>query len=299
MRIIESSVPGLVEKDRAMWLLAERAVLTSSVCNEEEARTGLYDRRPLAALRLLDQWIFDNYGKTDGLHKMAVPDGAEHLMQEILIGEKVCAALRMSRTADHLYEFVSDMEKVKLTLREWRGARAKGFAAEGAEVKVQDDPWPFVLYMTGHPALGLRKVGLTKAGRLELWRQRGWVTVDLKRFESGAELKVAEDLAKYRLDQLGARGTPLMESLFSNLAADGRTEMYDAGAFLGDLGELLGDGLGAQLGELPRLEPLWITEPRTAAAFKATANRDNFAAAAKAVDTRATNKPQPGPQEAQ
>ena len=299
MRIIESSIPGLVDKDRAMWLLAERAVLTSSVCNEEAARTDLYDRRPLAALDLLNSWIHENSGEKVGLHEMVVPEGAEPLMREILIGEKVCAALHMSRTADHLFEFVSDMEKVKLALREWRGARATGFAAEGTKVEVADDPWPFVLYMIGHPALGIRKVGLTKAGRLELWRQRGWVTVDRRRFTTGAELKVAEDLAKFRLDQLGARGTPLMESLFSNLAANGRTEMYDAGAFMGDLGELLGAGLGTQLSELPRLEPLWITDPRTAAAFKATANRDNAAVAAKAVITQAKNKSQQGPKEAQ
>lgn len=287
MRITESSIPGAVENDAALWLLTERSVLTSLVCTEEERRVGLYDRRPLAALDFLGRWIFEKYGENDGLQTMKVPEGAASLKQEIEIGEKVCDALRMSRTADTPTEFAEDMVKVQLALREWRGARATGFAPGGIKVEVPDDPSPFALYMIGHPALGIRKVGMTKADRLDLWRQRGWVLLDLKRFDTSDKLKSAEDLAKYRLDQMGARGTPLMEAIFSNLDGNGRTEMYDAAAFAGKLDELLGGWVRQKLGNSPPMVPLWITEPRSAAAVKATANRDNHAIAAKAVATRA------------
>lgn len=115
MRLVDSSEPGAVSRDQAMWLLHERVVLTTSVCRELRRCEGNYvDSRARAALDLLRRWIGDHYEANvethakDGLDKMVVPYGAESLMTEIRIGSEVCEALAMLWTADTQSEFAGD-----------------------------------------------------------------------------------------------------------------------------------------------------------------------------------------------
>ena len=109
MRLVRSSVPGAVERDQAIWLLAERAVLTRMVCCElRDADIGGNCRRPHVALSQLLRWINENLGKfvriearaDDGIDQMVVPAGYEQLLVEIRAGAQVCRALFMLSTAD-------------------------------------------------------------------------------------------------------------------------------------------------------------------------------------------------------
>lgn len=119
MRLIDSSEPGAVSRDQAMWLLHERVVLTTSVCRELRRCNGEYvDSRARAALDLLRRWIgahwppeLETHAK-DGLDKMVVPYGAEHLMTEIRIGSEICDALAMLWTADTQSEFKGDSARI-------------------------------------------------------------------------------------------------------------------------------------------------------------------------------------------
>jgi len=120
--------------------------------------------------------------------------------------------------------------------------------------------------------LQLRKVGVTVATRLETWRRRGWTVVEAIAFGDEPSLRTAERLALTRLDQMSARSTPHMKAVFSNLADDGRTEMYDPIAFDGNLSRLLGADMGTDLGDSPALPPSWISDPRRHAAQKAWTN---------------------------
>ena len=88
LRLVESSGPGDVERDTAVRLLAERAVLTRAICRELEEASGKFaGRRPSIALTLLLQWIWQNFPEcvrvephpSDGIDRMIVPDGCEAL----------------------------------------------------------------------------------------------------------------------------------------------------------------------------------------------------------------------------
>ena len=62
MRLVASSDPGAVERDRAWWLLRERVVLTTAVCHELRRTNGDYtDGRARAALDLLRRWVGERY----------------------------------------------------------------------------------------------------------------------------------------------------------------------------------------------------------------------------------------------
>jgi len=119
MRLVGSSYPGDVERDTAVRLLAERAVLTRAVCRELlEAGGGFADRRPLVALAFLLRWIQENLPESlliqpavggpyqrepypgDGMDRMVVPDGCQDLLEEIRDGAQVAQALFMLMTAD-------------------------------------------------------------------------------------------------------------------------------------------------------------------------------------------------------
>ncbi len=126
MRMIDSSEPGEVSRDQAMWLLYERVVLTTSVCRELRRCQGEYvDSRARAALDLLRRWIRDRYEfnvethAMDGLDKMVVPYGAEHLMTEIRIGSEVCEALAMLWTADTQGELASDSARIAELMKKY------------------------------------------------------------------------------------------------------------------------------------------------------------------------------------
>jgi hypothetical protein len=120
MRLVGSSNPGDVERDTAVRLLAERAVLTRAVCQELiDAGGGFADRRPCVALSFLLQWIEGKLPESlqvrtaagglyqreprasDGIDQMAVPAGCEDLLQEIRDGARVGDALSMLLTADN------------------------------------------------------------------------------------------------------------------------------------------------------------------------------------------------------
>lgn len=119
MRLVESSGPGDVERDTAVRLLAERAVLTRAVCQELVQAGGRFtDRRPCVALYFLLEWIRRNLPDclqyraaagnlcerepraSDGLGEMVVPPGCEDLLQEIRDGADVGDGLGMLLTAD-------------------------------------------------------------------------------------------------------------------------------------------------------------------------------------------------------
>jgi hypothetical protein len=119
MRLVESSNPGDVERDTAVRLLAERAVLTRAVCRElVECSGGYAERRPCVALFFLFRWIHENLPESlevhaaagnvylreprasDGIDRMAVPPGCEELVQEIRDGAQVGDALAMLLSAD-------------------------------------------------------------------------------------------------------------------------------------------------------------------------------------------------------
>lgn len=127
MRLIESSEPGDVERDRAVRLLAERAVLTRAVCQELVEGGGRFaERRPCVALHFLLEWIRRNLPDclqyraaagnvcerepraSDGLDGMAVPRGCEELLQEIRDGAGVGDALGMLLTADNALQVKND-----------------------------------------------------------------------------------------------------------------------------------------------------------------------------------------------
>jgi hypothetical protein len=109
MRLVRSSIPGAVERDTALRLLAERAVLTRTVCCElRDADLQHADRRSQTALSLLLIWIQENLPESvrveprpeDGLDQMIIPDGCQAVLREIRAGAHVGEALFMFLTAD-------------------------------------------------------------------------------------------------------------------------------------------------------------------------------------------------------
>ena len=125
MRLIESTVPGEVERSDAIHLLSERAVLTRAVCREliDEAHRGERSWRVQSALTLLLRWVDRHFpGSEDlylnadrGLDRMVVPGGCLEVMQEIRDGAQVAVALAWSYTADAC-DLESDLERLRETL---------------------------------------------------------------------------------------------------------------------------------------------------------------------------------------
>lgn len=129
LKLVRSSLPGEVERDRDITLLTERAVLTRMVCRElADSDIGGYDRRPITALHQLLKWVFDNqrshvHGEPradDGLDCMVVPKGLEALFSEIKAGAEVCNALFMLTTADTGLQVNSDRARIKDRLSAYR-----------------------------------------------------------------------------------------------------------------------------------------------------------------------------------
>ncbi len=143
MRLVESSVPGAVERDAALRLLSERAVLTRMLCRElAEARGRLPDRRVSTALSILLIWIGRAFPHpsgweprpTDGLDKLAVSEEGGGLLAEVRDGALVADALYLYMYAD------STADKAVLSER-----LASYWTKHGAAVRPPwfiDDKWP-------------------------------------------------------------------------------------------------------------------------------------------------------------
>ena len=123
IRLVHSSVPGAVERDAALSLLSERAILTRMLCRElAEAKGRLPDRRASTALSILLSWIAQNFPESvrvephpsDGLDRMAIPEEGQHLLAEVRAGAQVGEAFFMFMTADNSIAFEQD----KAVLRE-------------------------------------------------------------------------------------------------------------------------------------------------------------------------------------
>ena len=122
MKLVRSSVAGAVERDQAIRLLTERAVLTRMVCRELlESDLGGADRRPETALYQLLRWINDNQAAhirveaqaDDGIDHMVVPDDYQDLVAEIRNGAQVCKALSLFMTADNQLQGDSDRALIR------------------------------------------------------------------------------------------------------------------------------------------------------------------------------------------
>lgn len=143
MRLVASSKPGAVERDGAIYLLTERAVLTRAVCRELQESAGDYgSRRPRAALTMLLQWIWAYFPKAvrvspralDGLDGMVVPDDCKSLLEEIRAGVLVCEDLFMLTTADSGLDWDQDMKSLKKSLTEYWRAHRKAVKPPGYHV---------------------------------------------------------------------------------------------------------------------------------------------------------------------
>jgi hypothetical protein len=145
MRLIGSSIPGAVERDAALRLLSERAVLTRMLCRELlDAKAHLPDRRAVTALSMLLGWIALNFPESvrvephasDGLDRMVVPEGGQKLHAEVLDGSQVAESLSFLMTADTTRQSAQD----EAVLRE---RLASYWAKHGVAVR---PPW----FVDGH-----------------------------------------------------------------------------------------------------------------------------------------------------
>ena len=120
-----------VDRDQALWLLAERAVLTRAVCRELQDSGGeFYGRRPFRALAQLLEWVHSNFPESGpsprcGLDAMVVPEDCQDLLREIRDGAEVCAALDMLTTADNALEEEGDKEAIARKLAAYWEAHAQ------------------------------------------------------------------------------------------------------------------------------------------------------------------------------
>lgn len=127
--LAESSQPGAVDRDRAIYLLTERAVLTRSICQElRDAASNDFDgRRISVALGLLLRWVNENLPQSvrvephpsDGIDQMVVPEMCQELLQEIRAGAEVGEALFMLYTADTPSQARGDRERIKERLENY------------------------------------------------------------------------------------------------------------------------------------------------------------------------------------
>ncbi len=123
-RVVHSSEPGAVERDRAIWLLTDRAILTRLVCRELLEATQRTGRRPVAALDFLLAWVNQHFASfvhvephaRDGLESMVVPQGCETVYEEVVDGTEVCEALFMAMTADSPNALKRDLERLDAVL---------------------------------------------------------------------------------------------------------------------------------------------------------------------------------------
>lgn len=132
MELVGSSHSGDVERDIAVRLLAERAILTRAVCRELAESNGSFaDRRPCVALYFLLRWIRetlpeslqiktasgDLYNReprpSDGLDRMVVPSGCAALLEELRAGASVGDALSRLLTADNPMEASYDKATIQ------------------------------------------------------------------------------------------------------------------------------------------------------------------------------------------
>jgi hypothetical protein len=128
-RLIASSNPGEVDRDEAIYLLTERALLTRMVCQELLGAQGdFFTRRPRAALGMLLTWILKHFPESvaiepharDGIDAMTVPDDCQQLLQEIHDGASVCEALFMLTTADTSSEVEHDQKQLREALEKYQ-----------------------------------------------------------------------------------------------------------------------------------------------------------------------------------
>lgn len=127
-RLVNSSKPGQVERDQAIRLLTERAVLTRALCRELlEADERFNDRRSGTALSLLLQWVVQNLPQSvrvephpsDGIDSMAVPEDCRELLREIHDGAQVGEALFMLMTADNSLQADGDRARIRKRLDDY------------------------------------------------------------------------------------------------------------------------------------------------------------------------------------
>jgi hypothetical protein len=117
MKLVSSSEPGAVERDAAIGLLVDRAILTRMVCVElRDGDVAFAHRRSRQALGQLLFWIGNHQrewmrgepGADESIDQMRVPSGYEPLLEEIKAGAKVCNALFRLFTADNGLQAESD-----------------------------------------------------------------------------------------------------------------------------------------------------------------------------------------------
>ena len=128
-RVVHSSEPGAVERDRAIWLLTDLSGADSDPARmpralEATQRTG---RRPVAALDFLLAWVNQHFASfvhvephaRDGLESMVVPQGCETVYEEVVDGTEVCEALFMAMTADSPNALKRDLERLDVVLGDY------------------------------------------------------------------------------------------------------------------------------------------------------------------------------------
>ena len=137
MRLVHSSEAGAVERDQAISLLTDRAILTRMVCRElAESDLDSFDRRPRAALHLLLRWIAEHQSEhvrgepraDNGLDQMVVPDGYQDIVAELKSGAQVCNALFMLYTADTSVQADHDRAVIKTRLAAYQDQHSRPVA---------------------------------------------------------------------------------------------------------------------------------------------------------------------------
>ena len=137
-RLVNSSQPGAVERDHAVQLLAERAVLTRALCRELLDSDGRFNhRRPSIALSLLLQWVARNLPESvrvephpaDGIDSMVAPDDCQELLREIRDGAQVGEALFMLLTADNSLQADGDRAVIQKRLSAYWANHSSAAAA--------------------------------------------------------------------------------------------------------------------------------------------------------------------------
>ena len=132
-RLIDSSDPGAVEREQALNVLAERAVLATAVCREFLAAGPTYlTRRCNAAYGLYRSWLAqhdlnllsDGYRDVRGIREqMQIPEGdpeADKLADEIEVADRVSGGYERLNTADTRSEFQGDQENLTVALQSWQ-----------------------------------------------------------------------------------------------------------------------------------------------------------------------------------
>lgn len=114
-----------MERDRAIRLLTERAVLTRMVCRElKEGDVLGHDLRSQTALFLMLRWIGDNLPESvrgepraeDGIDRMMVPDGCAEVAFEIISGAQVGSAMFILLTADNTIQADEHLKNLERAL---------------------------------------------------------------------------------------------------------------------------------------------------------------------------------------